>query len=185
MQKTQNYNLNQWEPTDEIRREDFNADNAAIDAALAANAKALSDYQTANDAAVAKKAETSTVTALQQSVNSQIAALSTALGSGGKTARITYGTYTGTGTYGSGNPNKLNFDFCPVVVMCHAGSYTPPPAIFLRGATTVANTDSKEPVSFTLSWASNAVTWYETSSAANQLNTSGTTYHYVAVGYSD
>lgn len=34
MQKTQNYNLNQWEPADPIRRADFNADNAAIDAAL-------------------------------------------------------------------------------------------------------------------------------------------------------
>ena len=34
MTKTTNFNLNQWEPTDPIRREDFNADNAAIDAAL-------------------------------------------------------------------------------------------------------------------------------------------------------
>lgn len=34
MQKTSNYNLNQWESTDPVRREDFNADNAAIDAAL-------------------------------------------------------------------------------------------------------------------------------------------------------
>ena len=34
MNKTQNYNLNQWDPTDPIRREDFNADNAVIDAAL-------------------------------------------------------------------------------------------------------------------------------------------------------
>ena len=34
MQKTTNYNLNQWEAVDPVRREDFNADNAAIDAAL-------------------------------------------------------------------------------------------------------------------------------------------------------
>lgn len=34
MTKTDNYNLNQWEATDPIRREDFNADNAVIDAAL-------------------------------------------------------------------------------------------------------------------------------------------------------
>ena len=34
MNHTTNYNLNQWEADDRITREDFNADNAAIDAAL-------------------------------------------------------------------------------------------------------------------------------------------------------
>ena len=32
---TQNYSLCQWEPADRVLREDFNADNAALDAALA------------------------------------------------------------------------------------------------------------------------------------------------------
>ena len=31
---TINYQLNQWEPTDQVLRTDFNADNAKIDAAL-------------------------------------------------------------------------------------------------------------------------------------------------------
>lgn len=35
MKKTQNYQLSQWEMTDRIRMEDFNGDNAKIDAALA------------------------------------------------------------------------------------------------------------------------------------------------------
>lgn len=39
MRKTTNYNLNQWEADDVVRREDFNADNAKIDAAI----KAASD----------------------------------------------------------------------------------------------------------------------------------------------
>lgn len=34
MTKTENYRLNQWEPTDKLSREDFNQDNAKIDAAL-------------------------------------------------------------------------------------------------------------------------------------------------------
>lgn len=34
MTKTTNYQLNQWEPTDRVLREDFNADNRKIDAAL-------------------------------------------------------------------------------------------------------------------------------------------------------
>ena len=36
MQRTQNYNLCQWEAEDRILRSDFNADNQKIDAALAA-----------------------------------------------------------------------------------------------------------------------------------------------------
>ena len=32
---TEHYNLNQWAPEDRVMREDFNADNAAVDAALA------------------------------------------------------------------------------------------------------------------------------------------------------
>lgn len=33
--KTTNYQLNQWEPGDQVLREEFNSDNAKIDAALA------------------------------------------------------------------------------------------------------------------------------------------------------
>ena len=33
---TTNYQLNQWEPADQVQRTDFNADNAKIDAAIAA-----------------------------------------------------------------------------------------------------------------------------------------------------
>ena len=62
MQKTQNYQLNQYEPQDNFLRTDFNADNQKIDTAL----KALGDKtdakadQTALDqtnASVAKKCE--------------------------------------------------------------------------------------------------------------------------------
>ena len=42
MQKTTNYNLNQWEAGDRVTRADFNADNAAVDAALKAVADAAS-----------------------------------------------------------------------------------------------------------------------------------------------
>jgi hypothetical protein len=36
MNRTQNYNLCQWEAADKVQRTDFNADNAKIDAALTA-----------------------------------------------------------------------------------------------------------------------------------------------------
>ena len=39
---TTNYQLNQWEPTDQVLRTDFNADNAKLEAALVEHAAALS-----------------------------------------------------------------------------------------------------------------------------------------------
>ena len=44
---TANYQLSQWEAADRIQREDFNADNAKIDAALKTNADAAAALQTA------------------------------------------------------------------------------------------------------------------------------------------
>ena len=50
MKKTANYGLNQWEKTDRIQMEDFNADNAKIEAAILA---AITAATAANDAATA------------------------------------------------------------------------------------------------------------------------------------
>ena len=41
MTKTTNYQLNQWAKADRVMMDDFNADNAKIDAALKANADAI------------------------------------------------------------------------------------------------------------------------------------------------
>ena len=47
MNQTSNYGLNQWEEQDRILREDFNADNAKIEAALqAATETALAEHVT-------------------------------------------------------------------------------------------------------------------------------------------
>ena len=42
--QTTNYQLSQWEPGDKVQRTDFNADNAKIDAALAAQAGTLAAH---------------------------------------------------------------------------------------------------------------------------------------------
>ena len=47
MNKTANFQLNQWEKTDRIMMEDFNRDNAAIDTALKGNADKAAALQTA------------------------------------------------------------------------------------------------------------------------------------------
>ena len=52
--KTTNYQLNQWEPTDQVLRTDFNADNAKIDAAL----KGLADQDAELEETLASQAAT-------------------------------------------------------------------------------------------------------------------------------
>ena len=44
MNHTTNYALNQWSRTDQVRMDDFNADNAKLDAALAAQAGTLAAH---------------------------------------------------------------------------------------------------------------------------------------------
>lgn len=51
MNKTANFQLNQWEKTDRIMMEDFNRDNAAIDAALKSSADAITAETAAREAA--------------------------------------------------------------------------------------------------------------------------------------
>ena len=51
MTKTTNYQLNQWEKSDRIMMEDFNADNQKIDAALAAKCEAVCGTYTGDGAA--------------------------------------------------------------------------------------------------------------------------------------
>ena len=54
MTKTTNYQLNQWAKSDRVMMDDFNADNAKIDAALKANA----DVAAANAQTLAAQAQT-------------------------------------------------------------------------------------------------------------------------------
>ena len=51
MNKTANFQLTQWEKTDRIMMEDFNRDNAAIDAALKSNADGVAAETAAREAA--------------------------------------------------------------------------------------------------------------------------------------
>ena len=51
MNKTANFQLTQWEKTDRIMMEDFNRDNAAIDAALKSNADGVAAETAARKAA--------------------------------------------------------------------------------------------------------------------------------------
>ena len=87
MQHTQNYQLSRWEKDDRIMMEDFNADNEKIDAALKANADAVSALQTGKADAAALSEETSARTAADSTLTARV----TALEQGVKLVRL--GTY--------------------------------------------------------------------------------------------
>ena len=146
---TANYDLSQWEAGDLIQREDFNSDNAKIDAALKGRAD-------------------------------EIAALTTALGSGGKTCRITYGSYVGNGKEGSANPTSLNFTFYPVFVLIMESSWNFNMSLLMRGCSEAASTAEE---SMTVTWTNSGVRWYGTGTNTSQNNDKNRTYYYVAIGY--
>ena len=97
------------------------------------------------------------------------------------------GTYSGAGTYGSSNKNSLTFDFTPLYVMVYPSNSPVYPDsnnsrwkngfIWTPG---IASENVGEGV-ITFSLLNKTLSWYSTS-AAYQLNTSNTTYYYIAFG---
>lgn len=181
---TEHFSLNQWLPDDQVKRTDFNEDNAKIDAALndlsdgLAAAQAEKADQSALDALaaeVAKKATTAALEAVRAAV-----------------PKIAVGTYTGTGNYGASNPTRLNF----------SGSLSGAPQllvvkrhedqddainrglIMIRGAKSVSCflcRDISSQIQNTVTWNAHAVSWYA-DNAASQMNESGMVYRYFAIG---
>ena len=100
--------------------------------------------------------------------------------------QIATGSYIGTGTYGENNPNSLTFPFEPKVVFIQRsaagqdGGYA-----WVRNASSDKSCNYNSdyhPATCSLTWSGNTLSWYYSVNAGYQLNTSGTTYHYVAIG---
>ena len=72
MNKTENYQLNQWELTDRIRMEDFNGDNEKIDAALAGLREEIAVVRAAN---LCEKLVDYTTTAAAQQVDIDVSGI--------------------------------------------------------------------------------------------------------------
>lgn len=154
MTQTSNYGLSQWEKADRIQMEDFNSDNAKIDAALKASVDAVASH----------------TTALAKLGNCQVA----------------YGVYTGTGTYGSSNRTRLNFDAKPLLVLVQEANNTGNIDTYLRlvrGSGWVRGVDKNDNYKNVVAWGDHYVEWYHynESNATFQFNTSGTKYLYVAL----
>lgn len=103
--------------------------------------------------------------------------------------KIATGTYVGTGQYDAENPTTLTLDFTPKMVIIqgpHPRFFTPNLstafdwALLLNGITsTYVGTNT---TTFKVVWGTNTVSWYSSYSASDQLNTTGVTYHYFAIG---
>lgn len=101
--------------------------------------------------------------------------------------QIASGSYTGTGTYGASKPNSLTFDFAPkFLVVAKNGKqtgYSSGGSFYWVYPSTGSVNITKANDSYTpsVSVSGNTVSWY-VDAAATQLNVSGTTYHYFAIG---
>ena len=107
--------------------------------------------------------------------------------------KIAIGSYVGTGTYYSNNPNTLNFDFEPkvLIVVADGANSSYPGFVIVRGQSysNGIGSYSNSAVGYDLrtAWAGNSVSWYTNNTfdhgrAYAQLNAEGVTYRYIALG---
>ena len=120
-----------------------------------------------------------------QDVEESVTAVTTALGTGGHTARVTYGSYTGTGTYGSDNPITLNCPFKPLAVVIQSHYQNSRTTVyFIRNMTSVIS-DAYQQYTMQITWNDQSVSFYSDGSQFAHFNAIGGTYHYVILGYSE
>lgn len=105
-------------------------------------------------------------------------------------ARISYGSYSGTGEYGASNANSLTFAFAPkflfitdnVTGNTHAMFAIPGYNAYVIYTTATGSYTSGSVYRMSTSLSGNTVSWSNTTSARFQLNSSGTTYRYIGIG---
>mgnify|MGYP001049631350 CR=1 FL=1 len=168
---TSNYRLCQWERSDKVLMEDFNADNAKIDAALAGKAEGSALEALAGT--VTGKADASALSALSQTVSGHAAALA-----GKGNCQIWTTTYVGNGYTGADYPNRVAFPKLPAVVLI--ASPTGVMSIFMPGQTAGISIGGSSPV-LTVKWVGNTLTWSNHQNSGAQLNIKDTVYHVVAL----
>lgn len=173
MDKTANYNLPQWVGTDPIRMKPFNDAFDGIDKALKANADAAQALQSGQG----RRADR--VGARQN------------LGAAGHNCRVAFGSYVGDGNVGQAAPTTIASPFYPVLVLMQrvisGNNSIANPSVFVRTndkGTNAADKSTMDSLLY-LTRADDSVSWYSynTGGAYAQLNTNGTTYLYIILGY--
>ena len=107
-----------------------------------------------------------------------------------KSANIETGAYTGTGTVGKDNKNRLTFIFTPEIVIIPHNEFAGATLIMVRGQEVARYIYSESSSHYSstkimVSWEDNSVSWYSTervtSAPTYQFNKSGSTYYYRAI----
>ena len=134
------------------------------------------------------------ISQINSGVNSEISDVLAQLGTQlGTKAEIMYGSYVGTGTYGTANPCSLTFDFEPLFGII-LGNKSPiadfnqnmnPGFLAVRGTSGFYNLIAQSSGSYygpLFTWETNKLTWYATRNAIAQANVSNEKYYYFFVG---
>lgn len=158
MNKTANFQLTQWEKTDRIMMEDFNRDNAAIDAALKGNADAVAAETAARD--------------------EEKKALQALIGQRGN-CFVEFGSYTGTGN----RLRTMTFSHKPILVIIrNCTNYSSPlHLVMIQGAANANGYENSSAASVALAWSGNSVSITTSSSAAYSFDRSDEQYFYAAL----
>ena len=151
MNKTANFQLTQWEKTDRIMMEDFNRDNAAIDAALKSSADGVAALQTA----------------LASCGNCKIVY-------GTYTGNGKYGS-------ANPNKLTFNGDPLFVIIKGSIGSAPTLGIQAMRGWYTAYTGSADSSTVCHLTWGEHSLSWYNSQSSSDQFNTSDSVYPYIAL----
>lgn len=98
----------------------------------------------------------------------------------GVESKVHPGAYTGTGTYGTDNPNTLEFEFEPKMVLIQGTAGLV--AILIKPSGVGVSIGPNESTTLNVTWQGKTVSWYNALNAANQMNTENETYSYTAFG---
>ena len=179
MTKTEHYQLNQWDAADQVKRTDFNEDNAKLDAALAGLSSSKADSTSVN-AALAELRATDATKADSASVDSQVAALTARIAALESRVDVAAGTYTGDGK----TSKYISVGFVPraVLVEHDYGCRGTNRASSISGGLAVTGSPLYGSAN---GWTVNAVRisgsgFYVSGETGSSMNYSGQKYHYVA-----
>lgn len=96
-------------------------------------------------------------------------------------SKIEYGSYVGTGTYGSSSPNVLTFGFVPKTVFVKDETASLNYMIAVAGCTSTRGISGGTNSQISLTWSGTSLKWYA-SNTFIQLNFPNENYYYVAIG---
>lgn len=164
MQHTEKRNFNIIETSDAFSPEALNENTRKIEAAL----DGVEAYADSGDTALGER----------------ISGLAQALGSGGSTARLAYGSYVGTGTGGQDAPMVFHFGFVPLVMWVDNMMLSRQHRTDTVSTGTIVTDDGHtHSTSIKVAWLDDGVTWYRNGSYGTQFNYQGITYRYCVLGY--